>query len=287
MSAVLLVEWGIGMGFGIRNVSLAVVAGIVLATAACSSSGTVAASAAHSSAKSTSAASTGAKTAAPSSAASSTSAAPSTDSSSGSSGTALSSDQLSKNMLTDKDAPGYTYDASQDDTTLSDTPDTVTSGGSACQRFVDAQNAATPKYDTSAEVSRALTKTAEQHVIQDVVMAFPSSEKAAAVVSDATTGLQGCKSLKLTIDGGSGTMVPAVIPQLVHDGQLGYINYLTMKGKTVIMAADEVHVGQAVSIVVLVSAPTNDKPTLEKMGATMAHLSDIQVARLKKAQGLG
>jgi hypothetical protein len=38
---------------------------------------------------------------------------------------------------------------------------------------------------------------------------------------------------------------------------------------------------------VLISAPTSDKPTLERMGATLAHLSDIQVGRLKKAQGMG
>jgi hypothetical protein len=190
-------------------------------------------------------------------------------------------------MLTDKDAPGYTFDASQDDTTKSDNQDLVTTGGSACQAFVDAQNGYTQKYGTTAQVSRQLQKTAEKHIIQDVVMAFPSSDKAAALISDATAGVQGCKSLKMTIDGGAGSMLPAPIPQLVHAGQLGYINYMTVSGKTVMMAAEEVHVGQVVSVVVLISAPTSDKPTLERMGATLAHLSDIQVGRLKKAQGMG
>lgn len=272
------------MRFGVKSTAMVALGGAILTTAACTSSGTIAASGAHTSAKSTSAASTGAGTGAASSAASTT--APSTDASSAA-GTTLSADQITKNLLTDKDAPGYTFDASQDDTTMSDTQDRVTTGGSACQAFVDAQNGYTQKYNTVAQVSRQLTKTAEHHIIQDVVMAFPSSDKAAALISDATTGMQGCKSLKMTIDGGSGSMLPAAIPQLVRSGQLGYINYMTVNGKTVMMAAEEVHVGQAVSVVVLISAPTSDKPTLERMGATLAHLSDLQVGRLKKAQGMG
>jgi hypothetical protein len=195
-------------------------------------------------------------------------------------------DQISALLLTDKDDPGYTYDGTQDGTTTTDTPDKVTTGGSACQLFVDAENGLSTKYGTTAEVDRQLTTSAEQHVIQDSVLAFPSSDKAAAMVADATTGLQGCKSLKLTIDGSPGAMAPAPIPQLTQNGQLGYINYLTISGKTVLMAAELVHVGQAVSVVVLISPTTTDKPTLEKMGASLAALSNLQVGRLKKAQGL-
>jgi len=38
--------------------------------------------------------------------------------------------------------------------------------------------------------------------------------------------------------------------------------------------------------VVLVGPVTNDKTALEQMGATLAHLSEIQVGRVKAAQGL-
>ncbi|ACU77589.1 hypothetical protein Caci_8774 [Catenulispora acidiphila DSM 44928] len=285
------------MRFGIKGGSIAVLTTAVLATAACSSSGQIGASGAGTSAPGSPAASTG-KTAvtppntalAPStSGASSANSTGSTSSSGGTTtgGKSLTTDQISANLLTDKDDPGYTYDASEDGTSVTDTQDVVSSGGGACQTFVDAENGLSTKYGTTAEVDRELTKSAEGHVIEDSVLAMPSPDKALAMVSDLSGSLQSCKKLSVAISGKPGSMELSAIPQLMKHGQAGYLNYLTVGGKTVLLTADLVQVGSAVSVVVLLGPVTNDKTELGQMGSTMGHLSDLQVARLKKAQGLG
>ncbi|WP_194916077.1 sensor domain-containing protein [Catenulispora rubra] len=276
----------------IKGGSIAVVTAAVLMTAACSSSGQIGGSAAGTSAPGAAGTSGGSKASASGGSVPNTSIAPPTSAatsaatSGGASGTTLSADQIGKLLLTDKDDPGYTYDASQDDPTTTSTQDVVKTGGAACQTFVDAQDGLTTKYGTTAEVNRQLRKASAGHAIQDSVLALPSADKAQALIADLTTGLQGCKNLSMTLSGSSGTMAPAPIPQLMKQGQAGYINYLTISGKTVLMAALLVHVGSAVSVVVLVGPVTNDKTALEQMGATLGHLSDIQVGRLKAAQGL-
>jgi hypothetical protein len=251
--------------------------------AACSSSGQVGAVAGGTSAPGTSVTSGGKAPSVPNTSI----APPSSAASSGGAGVALTTDQISKILLTGKDDPGYTYDASKDSTSTTDTPDVVSSGGSACQTFVDAQNGLSTKYGTTAEVDRELTKSAQGHVIEDSIMAMPSADKARAMISDLNSSLKSCKNLSATIDGSPGTMAPTPIPQLVKADQAGYVNYLTIGGKTVLVTADVVQVGSAVSIVALIGPVTNDKAELEQMGATMGHLSDIQVGRLKNTQALG
>lgn len=286
------------MRFGIKGGFTAVLTTAVLATAACSSSGQIGASGAGTSAPGSPAASTGKTAVTPpntalvpstSSGASSANSTGSTGSSSGTTagGKSLTTDQISANLLTDKDDPGYTYDASEDGTSVTDTQDVVSSGGGACQTFVDAEDGLSTKYGTAAEVDRELAKSAEGHVIEDSVLAMPSPDKALAMISDLAGSLQSCKKLSVAISGKPGSMELSAIPQLMKHGQAGYINYLTVGGKTVLMTADLVQVGSAVSVVALLGPVTNDKTELGQMGATMGHLSDLQVARLNKAQGLG
>ncbi|MEY9925717.1 hypothetical protein ABH926_000337 [Catenulispora sp. GP43] len=200
---------------------------------------------------------------------------------------ALTAAQLGKLLLTSQDAAGFTYDASQDGTSVTSTQDVVTTGGSACQTFVDAQEALSTKYGTTAEVDRQLTKANDSHVVESSVMAFPSAAKAAAMVSDLTVGLKGCKNLAVNQNGSAVTMAPSVIPELVKSGQAGYIDYMTAAGNTELMAADLVQVGTVVSVVAFLGPVTNDPAALQQMGGTqLAHLSDVQVGRLKAAQGL-
>jgi hypothetical protein len=202
--------------------------------------------------------------------------------------TTLTTDQIRKLLLTDKDDAGFTFDAAQDGTAVTSTQDVVTTGGSACQTFVDAQEALSTKYGTAAEVDRRLTKAGDGHAIEASVMAFPSPAKAAAMISDLTAGLQGCRNLAVNQAGGAVTMAPSAIPELVKSGQAGYIDYLTAGGTTELMAADLVQVGAAVSVVAFVGPVTNDPAALRQMGGTqLAHLSDVQVGRLKNAQGPG
>ncbi|OLE20964.1 MAG: hypothetical protein AUG49_23190 [Catenulispora sp. 13_1_20CM_3_70_7] len=170
---------------------------------------------------------------------------------------------------------------------VTDTQEVVTTGGSVCQTFLDAEDVLSTKYGTTVEVDRLLTKAAENHVIQASVLVLPSAGKALAVISDLTAGLKGCKTLTVTQPEGQATRSPSAIPQLMRDGQVGYIEYMTVGGKTVLTAVEMVHVGAAVSVVALAGPVTNDTTTLERMGATLVHLSDIQVERLKAAQSLG
>ena len=221
-----------------------------------------------------------------SSAVSVTSTAPAASSSGGSTGT-LAKDQISKLLLTDEDAAGFTFDASHDGTSVTSTQDVVTTGGSACQTFVDAQEALSTKYGTTAEADRRLTKKNDSRIIESSVVEFPSADKASALISDLTAGLKGCKNLAVNQDGGAVTMAPSAIPELTKADQVGYIDYLTAAGDTELMAAELVHVGTAVSVVAFVGPPTNDPAALRQMGGTqLAHLSDLQVGRLKTAQGL-
>jgi hypothetical protein len=266
------------MPFGTKGVSIAVLTAAVLTTAACGGSGKSAATA-SSTASTPAAATSAASTPAPS-----TPTAPA----GGAPGATLGSARISTLLLTGKDDPGYSFDATKDSTSTTDKQDAVTTGGPACQSFVDAQEALSTKYGTTAEVDRQLVDATGGHAVEDSVMVFPTAAKAASMITDLTTGLQGCKNLSVAQSGGGGiTMQPSAIPELTKDGQAGYINYLTAGGKSELMAAELVHTGTAVSVVAFVGPVTNDPNALKQMSATLlAHLSDLQVGRLKAAQGL-
>jgi len=257
---------------GTKGVSIVVLTAAVLATAACGGSAKKAPAPSPSATQATQTTQT-AQTTAPTSA--------------GSSSGSLTADQLSKLLLTGTDEAGYTYDASQDGNSVTSTQDVVTAGGSACQTFVDAQEALSTKYGTTAEVDRQLTKPNDNHAIQSSVMAFPSAAKASAMITDLTAGIKGCKNLSLSQEGASVSMEPSAIPELTKAGQVGYIDYMTANGKTELMAADLVQVGTTVSVVAIDGPLTNDPAALQQMGGTqLSHLSDVQVGRLKTAQGL-
>ncbi|MEY9857195.1 hypothetical protein ABH935_002803 [Catenulispora sp. GAS73] len=267
------------MPTGTKGVSIAVLTAAVLATAACGGS-------AKKSAAPPATSSTGSATSAASAPA--TSAATSNGAPAGAPGGSLTTAQISKLLLTDKDDAGYTFNASQDGTAVTTTQDIVTTGGAACQAFVDAEEALSTKYGTTAEVDRQLTKPNVAIGIESSVIAFPSADKAAAMISDLATGLKSCKNLAITQSGTvSVVMTPSAIPELTKDGQAGYINYMSAGGKTELMAADLVHVGTAVSVVAFIGPMSNDPALLQQMGGKqLSHLSDVQVGRLKTAQGL-
>ncbi|WP_370347316.1 sensor domain-containing protein [Catenulispora sp. EB89] len=268
------------MPTGTKGVSIAVLTAVVLATAACGGSAKKAAAPPATS-------STGSGTSA-GSATATTSAATSSGAPTGAPGGSLTTAQISALLLTDKDDAGYTFNASQDGTAVTTAQDTVTTGGAACQTFVDAEEALSTKYGTTAEVDRQLSKPNVAIGIESSVIAFPSADKAAAMISDLATGLKTCKNLAITQSGTvSVVMTPSAIPELTKDGQAGYIDYMSAGGKTELLAADLVHVGTAVSVVAFIGPMSNDPALLQQMGGKqLSHLSDVQVARLKAAQGL-
>lgn len=278
------------MRFGIKGFSAAVVATGVLTTTACSSSGTVAGPSADTSLTGTLSPTKRTTSASPPPTTRTTRTVPTTSATSSNSasgsGVPLTTDQIVKVLLTDKDDPGYTYDPARDDKTVAHTPEVLTAGGRACQTFVDAEEALSTKYGTTAEVDRALTNTAEAHGIHSSVAVLPTADKGLALISDLTAGLNGCKSLTMSRSDGPVTMVPTALQTLMRDGEAGFVDYVTIHGNTVLMVFELVHVGTAVSEVVLVGPVTDDKTSLEQMGTTLARLSDVQVERLKAAQGI-
>lgn len=264
------------MPFGTKGVSLAVLIAAVLTTAGCGGSGKSAVPAPSTSAKDSPQIPSAPST-------------PSAASSGGGPGSPLTADQIAKALLTGADEAGYAFDASQDSKATTDHEDRVAAGGATCQQFIDAQEALSPKYGTAAEVDRELTKPGDAHLIEDSVMVFRSADQASAVITDLTAGLKGCQNLSVPQPGGGTvTMAPSAIPELTKDGQAGFIDYLTAGGKTELMAAELVHVGSAVSVVAIVGPVSTDPAVLKQMGGTqLVHLSDVQVGRLKAAQGLG
>ncbi len=270
------------MPFGTKGVSIAVLAAIVLSAAACGSGGSGKAAKPSASTRTSTSAST---------AASATTSAPTAQaaSSGGASGSTLTTDEISNRiLLTGKDEAGYTFDPAQDSKATTNAQDVVATGGSACQTFVDAQEALSPKYGTTAEVDRELTKAGDGHSIEDSVMTFPSAAEASALITDLAAGLKGCQSLSVPQQGGgSVTMSPSAIPELARAGQAGYIDYLTADGKAELMAAELVAVGTAVSVVAIIGPVSTDPTVLKQMGGTLlSHLSDVQAGRLKSAQGV-
>lgn len=263
---------------GTKGASIVVLTAVVLATAACGGSAKKASPPSPSATQTTQTGQTAQTT---------QTTAPTAPTSAGSSSGGLTADQISKLLLTGADEAGYAYDASQDGNSVTSTQDVVTAGGSACQTFVDAQEALSTKYGTTAEVDRQLTKPNDNHAIQSSVMVFPSAAKASAMITDLTAGIKGCKNLSLSQEGAGVSMEPSAIPELTKAGQIGYIDYMTANGKTELMAADLVQVGTAVSVVAIDGPLTNDPAALRQMGGTqLSHLSDVQVGRLKIAQGL-
>jgi hypothetical protein len=188
--------------------------------------------------------------------------------------------------LTDKDDPGYTYDASKDDTSTEDTPDVVTSGGSICQTLADAMGALSTKYGTTAEVDRKLTDQAKGYMIIASVSVLPSVDKASAVISDLTAGLKGCKTLSWTPQDGQPVSIAFDGAILMGKDQAGSVAYISSGDKTLLMAVVEARVGTAVSAIALYEPETDDTTALHQMGATLTNLSDIQFQRLKGAEAI-
>lgn len=277
-----------------KGVSIAVLTAAVLAMAACSSSGSVAASAAGtsaaSSATSTSVAATTASpivtTSSSPSASPTATSSPSGGGAGGGASTSLTAEQIRTLLLTDKDDPGYTYDASEDDTSTKDTPDVVTSGGSICQTLADAMGALSTKYGTTVAVNRRLTDQAKGNMIITSVSVLPSVDKASAVVSDLTAGLNGCKTLSWTPEDSQPVSIAFDGAILLGKDQAGSVAYISNGDKTLLMGIVEARVGTAVSMVILYEPETQDTTALHQMGATLTDLSDIQFQRLKGAEAV-
>jgi PknH-like protein len=276
-----------------KGVSIAVLTTAVLAMAACSSSGSVAASAAGTSAAlSATSTSVAATTVSPIvTTSSSPSASPTAFSSpgggaGGGTSTSLTAEQIRTLLLTDKDDPGYTYDASADDTSTKDTPDVVTSGGSICQTLADAMGALSTKYGTTVAVNRKLTDQTKGNMIITSVSVLPSVDKASAVISDLTAGLNGCKTLSWTPEDSQPVSIAFDGAILMGKDQAGSVAYISNGDKTLLMGIVEARVGTAVSVVALYEPETQDTTALHQMGATLTDLSDIQFQRLNGAEAV-
>lgn len=239
---------GATMRFGITYVSIAAVATVVLAAGACGGSGS------------------GKKSG---------------------SGAALTADQVSGLLLTDKDEPGWQFSASSDEKDTRDYPATLSAGGTACQSLEDAQNVLSTKYGTTVDVLRTLLQSTGtgSGTLWDDVAVLPSSAKAAAVMSDLAAAVKGCQSFSEPGGSSTSSFVLSADPRIPGAGNVAFTTYSTGGSDATMDITDMVQVGAEVVRIALGGQATHDSATLQQLAATVSHAADVQVSRLKAAQG--
>lgn len=192
---------------------------------------------------------------------------------------ALTVDQVSTQLLTTKDVPGWNFEPLEDSRSAPDVRDTVTSGGSGCQTFVDAYDLSSTKYGTTDIVIRTFTHIGDSAELVDHVAVMPSKAKAAAVMSDLTSGLKDCKSYNSTGFAGTETVaVNAGAPA----GHVVVTTSTTSGAHTLMITDDIVQVGEEVVVITYLGTARDDSTTMQP---TVSHASEAQAARLKAAQG--
>ncbi|ACU72893.1 hypothetical protein Caci_4025 [Catenulispora acidiphila DSM 44928] len=206
--------------------------------------------------------------------------------SNGHSAAALTDDQVESLLLTDKDQPGYNFDASEDVRSTTDTPALVTTGDSACQSFRDAENALSTKYGTTVDLRRVLNSAHGVTMIQDAVEVMPSADKASALMADLTAGLKGCKTFTETEENEPTPTTLTAIPQMVGDDRVGYVTRASVQSDTEVDTTYVVRVGPVVVLMLETGTVNLGIVPLPQASETLLRLSDLQVARLKSAAGV-
>jgi hypothetical protein len=263
-----------------RLVCGAVAAASIALTSACTSSGTIRTAAPASPSTSSGATSPTPATETSSSAPSSD---PTTTAATAPAGGTLTTEQLKAAQLADGDIPGYTVDRASDSTDVTTGRAKITSGGAVCQKFQDATDGLAPVYGTVAEADR-LWADADGLTIQFALMAFPSADKAKAVVADTRASVPGCK--KLTE--GSGSEVYAISPSALPDIKIGdsstaFISDMDIKGTPVVLTVGLVQVGST-AFIIAIGGPDLDKAAAVGKVAALKELATKQAAKLRALQ---
>jgi hypothetical protein len=197
----------------------------------------------------------------------------------GSSKPALTADQVNAQLLTAKDEPGWNFDPDADQRSTPDRPETVTSGGSACQTFLDAGDLLSTKYGTTDDILRTFPAPSGPQNLLDDVAVMPSKAKAAALMSDLATGLKGCTSYVTTGTNGATTVrADAGAPA----GHVAFTMTATIRGDITVVTSDTIQVGEEVVTISYLGGAADDSA---KVWQTVSHASEVQAARLKAAQG--
>ena len=193
----------------------------------------------------------------------------------------LTVDQLKKALPTDADISGYTFDATKDTSALTSKPDTLTTGGAACQKFLDSTEGLTTTYGTVAEVDRQLHETSGGHTIGVSILSFDSPDAANKVLTDAKDGINGCTNIAGTIGGSQSVGTLSPIPQLASaTDRMGYIGYLTVGGLALLVAAETVQVGSTIVDVALYGPQTYDTSALTQMGTTLGNVTNTVTGKV-------
>jgi hypothetical protein len=264
----------VSSGKSLRLVGGLTAAGVTIAmTSACSSGGSTKPAAASSATGATSAAS-GAST--PTTAAP-TAAAPAAAGS-------LSADQLKGALLAAADVPGYTADPSSAASGLKTDQEKVSDGGAVCQKFMDANDALVSAYGTTAEAEGAWQDQANGVLVQISMMAFPSADKAKAVVADVKSSVAGCQQLSAGTGTEAGTMAITPLPDIqAGDSSTGFVASVQIGSVTFNEVVATVQVGSS-SFSVTVGGPGLDKATAPAKVADLKGYATKQAAKLKAAQ---
>lgn len=198
----------------------------------------------------------------------------------------LTAAQLQAALPTGTDIPGYTFLPAEDSSAMMTVPDTVTTGGADCQKFLDATEGLTTTYGTVGEASRTMHQASGLQMIVVSVLTFRTPDAATTALTDGRAGLAGCTTLTGTSGGSpiAGTIGP--IPQLATaTDRFGYAAYLTAGGVAVLMAAEEVQVGSTIVEVALIGSQTQDTTTLHAMGTTLSDTIDAVTAKMGTTSG--
>ena len=192
---------------------------------------------------------------------------------------ALTIDQVSTQLLTAKDEPGWNFEPLEDARSAPDVRDTVTSGGSGCQTFLDAHDLSSTRYGTTDTVTRTFTHTSGNDNLLDHVAVMPSKAKAAALMSDLSSGLKDCKSYAST---GFASTITVEADAGAPAGHVIFTTSAISGADTLVITTDMVQVGEEVVVISYLGNSTDNSATMQQ---TVSHASEVQAARLKAAQG--
>ena len=195
----------------------------------------------------------------------------------------LTVDQLKQALPTNSDVAGYTFTPSEDTAKVAATPDQLTSGGPACQKFLDATAGLQSTYGTVAAAQRTLHEQtgSGSHEIQVNVMSFQDPAAASKLITDAKSSVSTCTNLAGTSNGAQivGTLAP--IPQLqTATDRLGYTAFLTVSGVALVVAGETTQVGSAVVNIQVVGPQTQEQAALEQLGMLLGQVTNTVIGKL-------
>jgi hypothetical protein len=198
-------------------------------------------------------------------------------------GGALTVDQLKAALLADADVPGYTVDPGGDSSDVKTEQDKVSSGGTACQKFMDASNGLA-SYGTVAEADHSWKNDGTATNVQFALFSFPTADQAKKVLADTRSGLAACPALTAGTGNSVGSMTLSPLGDLgVGDSSSAFASVMNINGFTIVMAVAVVQVGST-TFNVAIGGPGLQKSAVAGKTGDLKAFAAKQATKLKAAQ---